>query len=161
MHKNLGDGMMMVWEIPAALDLSVQGRIAQQIVSIINNMALSFYHHFRNLTGVELDSYSEEVTTLNIGFGVTKGHAWRLDFGHSVDYAGSIINLASRLESLARPGGIIALYDVSNWFFDANVETAGNGHIVKIKTIRGYGSDVTVWISPDVDPSQKGFSVIK
>ena len=160
MYKNLGDGMMIVWEIPSALGLAEQGSLAQEIISVVLHTADRFYWHFRNLSPVELDSYSDQVEKLEIGFGVTKGHAWRLDFGHSLDYAGSIINLASRLETYARPGGVIAQYDVSNWIFDQMVSD-GEGHIVDISGIRGYDSPIRSWVNSDVDITQDGFKKIK
>jgi hypothetical protein len=36
MYKNLGDGMMIVWEVPPTLDLHTQGLLAQSIVEIIS-----------------------------------------------------------------------------------------------------------------------------
>ena len=71
MYKNLGDGMMIVWEIPSALGLAEQGSLAQEIISVVLHTADRFYWHFRNLSPVELDSYSDQVEKLEIGFGVT------------------------------------------------------------------------------------------
>jgi class 3 adenylate cyclase len=149
MYKNLGDGLMMVWEIPFELDNRHQGNLTQLIVWIVQAIEERFYYRFRNLTPVELDSYSQEVTNLDIGFGMAKGHAWRLDFGRNLDYAGSIINLASRLASFARPRGIIADCDVSTWLFDEMVQ-AGMGKIVTLKNIKGYEPGTKVWCDKNV-----------
>lgn len=154
MHKNLGDGLMMVWEIPFELDNQNQGSLTQLIIWILQGIEERFYYRFRNLTPVELDSYSEEVTKLDIGFGIAKGHAWRLDFGQNVDYAGSIINLASRLASRARPRGLIADYDVSTWLFDEMVQS-GIGKIVTLKNIKGYEPGTKVWCDANVDVAEK------
>jgi class 3 adenylate cyclase len=159
MYKNLGDGLMIVWEIPSDLDLAAQGRLTQQIILVVDEIIKRFYHHFTNLLPVELDSYSKAVEKLDLGCGVAKGHAWRLDYGHSVDYAGSVINLASRLEGRARPSGMVAHYDVSPWLF--NQATAGNnGHIVEVVDLKGYGN-VRAWVDSNVDFKQKGFVVSK
>lgn len=159
MYKNLGDGLMIVWEIPSSLDLAAQGRLVQHIIFIVQNIWDRFYHHFRNLDPIDLDSFSSAVEKLDFGCGIAKGHAWRLDYGHSVDYAGSIINLASRLEGRARPKGIVAHYDVSSWIFDRAVENK-QGHIVEISDLKGYGL-VKAWIDSDVDHRQPGFRVIQ
>jgi len=152
MYKNLGDGLMMVWEIPFDLDNVLQGRMTQHIMWVIQEIERRFYYRFRDLVPVEIDAYSQAVTTLDIGFGVAKGHAWRLDFGQNVDYAGSIINLASRLASVARPRGIIAHYDVSTWMFDQMVQD-GFGKIVTLSKIKGYEPGIKVWCDKDVEIS--------
>lgn len=144
MYKGLGDGMMLVWELPPSLDASLQGTLTHQILLLIEKIGGRFYHYFRDLSPVEMDSFSKEVTKLDIGFGVAKGHAWRLDFGSFVDYAGSIINLASRLEAESRPRGVTAQYDVSPWLFDMQVNEK-NGRILDLKDIKGYDSVVKVW----------------
>lgn len=157
MYKNLGDGMMLTWEIPDGMELNLQGRLTQEILFLIDNFSDQFQVHFRDLTPTEQDSFSAEVERLQIGFGVAKGHAWRLDFGHSIDYAGSVINLASRLESLARPKGIICLYDVSPWLFDEMHSDDDSGVTGTISGIKGY-DPVRVWLSRLVDPKGvKGF----
>jgi hypothetical protein len=85
---------------------------------------------------------------------VAKGHAWRLDFGHSVDYAGSIINLASRLASVARPRGIVAHYDVSTWIFDEFVQQK-EGAVMTLDDIKGYEPGIKVWCDANVKFSQE------
>lgn len=159
MYKNLGDGLMMVWEIPAGLDISVQGNLSQNVVFAIDEMRKRFYYHFRELFPKELDAYSKRVLELELGVGIAKGHAWRLDYGHAIDYAGSIINLASRLEGFARPSGMVAHYDVSSWLFNTLVSEGQAGQIIDIEDIKGYGA-VRAWISPDVDSKQKGFKPV-
>ncbi|MBU1698719.1 MAG: adenylate/guanylate cyclase domain-containing protein [Candidatus Eisenbacteria bacterium] len=156
MYKNLGDGLMIVWEIPAHLDFPAQGNLSQQIVLAIDEMCKRFYFHFRNLLPVELDCYSKRVLDLEFGVGIAKGHAWRLDYGHAIDYAGSIINLASRLEGCARPSGIVAHYDVSTWMFNQLVKE-GMGNIVDITNLKGYTA-VRAWISSSVDINQNNFT---
>ena len=158
MYKNLGDGLMMVWEIPFDLDNVLQGRMTQHVMWLIQEIEQRFYYRFRDLTPVEIDAYSQAVTTLDIGFGVAKGHSWRLDFGQSVDYAGSIINLASRLASVARPRGIIATYDVSTWMFDEMVQD-GFGRIIRLGKIKGYEPGIKVWCDKHVKISGETLSL--
>lgn len=157
-HKNLGDGMMIIWEIPSELELESQGLLAQQIVIMMDKIKSRFYFRFRNLAPTELDSYSSEVLGLEIGISIAKGHAWKLDYGAAVDYAGSVVNLASRLNGVARPKGLVALYDTSPWVFDLFVNN-GEGCIVSVDNLKGYGTDVRCWINSDVSPD--GLTVIK
>jgi len=159
-YKNLGDGLMMVWEVPPHLDIVHQGILAQHIAFAVDSIAQMFYIRFRDLFPVELDAYSDAVQNLEVGFGIAKGHAWRLDYGHAVDYAGSIINLASRLEAKARPHGIVAHYDVSPWAFELLVSKK-QGAIVDLTELKGYGSSVKAWCSPGVNLDQGGFEVSK
>ena len=112
MHKNLGDGMMIVWEVPA-LDVLMQSQLTICIYGAVHEIAQRFYRQFRNLDAIELNAYSGDAANLEMAFGIAKGHTWRLNFGSTIDYAGSIINLASRLEGYARPDGIVAHYEVS------------------------------------------------
>jgi len=155
-YKNLGDGMMLVWEIPSELLPPLQGQLTHQILDYIDTIRRRFNFRFKQLNPTELDAYSAEVEQLEMGFGVTRGHAWRLDYEHSVDYAGSIINLASRLESHARPCGMISTYDVSPWVFTEMTKDRV-GHIGTLEGLKGY-TPVHVFLSPEVDPSKvQGF----
>ena len=43
MYKNLGDGLMMVWEIPADLDMVHQGELCRSVIQIVDNIADRFY----------------------------------------------------------------------------------------------------------------------
>lgn len=148
MYKNLGDGMMIVWEIPPHLDPLSQGVLCQCVLAVIFEMQKRFYFHFRELSPVAVDSYGKRVVDLEIGFGVAKGHAWRLDYGHGIDYAGSVIHLASRLQDYARPRGVVSTYDVSTWAFD---QLAKNKHskIREIDDVKGYGK-VKVWSTDEL-----------
>ncbi len=80
MYKNLGDGLMIVWEITPGLDNLLREYAATAVRCYITEaMEEAFYSRFKSLSPVEIDAYSREVTKLRIGFGVAKGHAWRLD----------------------------------------------------------------------------------
>jgi class 3 adenylate cyclase len=157
-YKNLGDGMMMVWEIPANLETEIQQSITQHILAAIVAMSDRFNFCFRDLSPLEKDSYSEEVLKIGLAFGIAKGHAWRLDFGSSIDYAGSVLNLASRLLDFARPSGRVTQYDISPWLLEKMAKDK-MGKIATLTTLRGYPGPVDVFLSNDVDYKQKGIAL--
>lgn len=160
MYKNLGDGMMIVWEIPRDLDLKIQGRIPQYILPYVFTVIQRFNKHFRKLDGLKTDSYSKKVESLKLGFGIAKGHAWKLNFGTSIDYAGSVVNLASRLQDFARPEGIVCQSDFSTWILEKLVDK-GQGKIGKLTKLKGYNQPVDVWLSDEVDVEQPGIEILK
>lgn len=152
-YKNLGDGMMLVWELQTASTSTVQGLATRYIVSIVERIEKHFTQLTTDLGPVEVDSYSQHATDLRMGFGLARGHAWRLDFGqHSrADYAGSILNLAARLQGLARPSGIVAQLGFSESKFQDYVNE-GNGKILTVKSPRGLGNDpIQLWTSKTVE----------
>lgn len=137
-YKNLGDGVMLVWEIPADADIVLQGRITHEILACVFRIYESFGSTFSDPDPVKIDAYSDEVKDLKIGFGIARGHAWKLDFGHHLkpDYAGSIVNLAARLQDQARPEGIVCQYHFSQSLFD---EMRGKqiGKVQNIEALKG------------------------
>jgi class 3 adenylate cyclase len=151
-YKNLGDGMMLIWELQTASTPGIQGLATRYILRLLEIVEEMFRNLTMKLTPLELDSYSEHACDLRMGFGLTRGHAWRLDFGHRspADYAGSIVNLAARLQSIARPSGVVAQLGFSQSKFDEKVK-AGEGKIQMIKSPKGLGNDpLQVWTSPGV-----------
>lgn len=160
MYKNLGDGFMITWEIPPGMELRQQGGLAHQILNLAGIIQERFCYRFHSLHPSEQDAYSTQVQELMLGFGIAKGHAWRLDFGNSVDYAGSIINLASRLEGCARPSGMVVSYDTSPWIFDQYARD-GNGRIGTLTRLKGY-DPIKVWVSQQVNITElPGFELLK
>jgi len=158
-YKNLGDGMMIVWELQTASTMVVQGLATRYIVRIIQEIERNFIQLTTKLGAVEIDSYSRHVSELGMGFGLARGHAWRLEFGyHSApDYAGSIVNLAARLQGLARPSGIVAQLGFSESIFHESVKKK-RGSIHTIASPKGFGTDsIQIWISNKValSPSEK------
>lgn len=145
MYKNLGDGLMMVWEIPPDLDMVYQGVLGNSVIQIVDNIVDRFYQRFRDLTADDRTYYGSEVTNLNLGVGLAKGHAWRLDFRHSIDYAGSVVNLASRLQGMARPSGIVIQYDMAPNRFD-EIAASGLGQIASSDGLREFGPHVKVMV---------------
>ena len=151
-YKNLGDGMMLIWELQGATRMDTQGLATRYICRIIEDVQDNFRELVSKPGDVEIDSYSRHAQNLRLGFGVAKGHAWRLDFGHHipVDYAGSIANMASRLQGLARPEGIVAQLSFSESRF-REIAGKGNGKILSIPSPKGLGVDpIDIWISKEV-----------
>ena len=138
-YKNLGDGVMLVWEIPKATNKAIQGMAMHAILRILFKIYQLFEDNFKQLTPAEIDAYSEHVKKLKIGFGIARGHAWKLNFGHHVkfDYAGSVVNLAARLQDLARPEGIVCQFECSQSVFQKMFNN-GLGKIKEVKSMKGF-----------------------
>jgi len=128
-YKNLGDGVMLIWELPASASKLIQGLASHYILKVLFTIYRLFVSRFHRARNVGVDAYSDEVKELELGFGVARGHAWKLNFGHHVkfDYAGSVVNLAARLSDKARPHGIICQYELSHALFDRfRIKKIGN-----------------------------------
>lgn len=147
-YKNLGDGLMMVWEIPKNLQFPEESMLINSILNAVQEMERVFYEKFRDLTPAAEEAFTKEVEKLEIGFGIAKGHAWRLEYPGVVDYAGSLVNLAARLQDRARPRGRVIHTDVASWKLE-HLTSTGDGRIAEIAGIRGY-TDVRVWVSNEV-----------
>jgi hypothetical protein len=144
--------MMIVWELQTASDFVVQGLTTRKILSVIGYVRQMFEDLTSDYGPVEMDAYSEFATRLKLGLGIARGHAWRLDFGRHIppDYAGSIVNLAARLQALARPEGIVAQLGFSESRFRDRA-ASGDGKILTVAAPKGFGGDaVDVWVSKEV-----------
>ena len=148
-YKNLGDGVMIVWEIPPNASKTVQGMATHSILQVALNIYNQFKARFHELADVDVDAYSEKVKQLRIGFGLARGHAWKLDFGHHVkfDYAGSVVNLAARLQEHARPEGIVCQYEFSQACFEMLLKKK-LGKVRVLKTLKGIGKQKVFTLSP-------------
>jgi class 3 adenylate cyclase len=143
MYKNLGDGLMLVWEIPTDMEMSQERILTQSIIEIVESISERFYAKFRELTPADRQYFGAEAAQLHIGCGIAKGHSWRLDFRHAIDYAGSVVNLASRLQSLAKPLGIVIQYDLAPALFDQWIES-GVAEPRTVQSISGFGNVKTI-----------------
>jgi len=151
-YKNLGDGMMMVWELQSVQDMTIQGLATRHIFSIVEKIQKFLQELITKPGPVELDSYSQHSTQLKMGFGITRGHAWRLGFWDLTqpDYAGSVVNLAKRLQDIARPSGIVAQLSFSESKF-RKLSNEGNGRITNLPPPKGLGPEpIEVWVSQTV-----------
>ncbi len=92
----MGDGLMTNWEIPSDLDMVYQRELCRFVIQIVDNTADRFYLRFQDLADVGRAKYGNEGKELHLGIGLARGHAWRLDFRHSIECAGANIKLASR-----------------------------------------------------------------
>lgn len=146
-YKNLGDGMMLVWELPNDIDEVIQGQLTHRILEIAFYIFRRFVESFDEPDDVAIDAFGEKVRTLRIGFGMARGHAWKLDFGHHLkpDYAGSVVNLAARLQDRARPEGILCQYELSKALFDRLI-AAGHGRVRAIRGLRGMADQKAVFL---------------
>jgi class 3 adenylate cyclase len=146
MFKTLGDGMMLVWELPGTRE--IQDKVSARILQVVATIR----RLFRNLIKERVESaavpYSGAVGNLALGLGLARGRAWRLDFGgrRPLDYAGTIVNVAARLQDLARPEGIVAEMGFCDPVF-GKLRSAGQPAKVALK---GIGRPVDVWTSPEV-----------
>jgi class 3 adenylate cyclase len=138
-YKNLGDGIMLVWELPRTATLEIQGRITHAIFYTVMYVFRRFYEQFDlNVGPVEIESFAEEVKSLKLGAGLTRGHAWKLDFGQhlKLDYAGSVVNLAARLQGRARPDGVVCQRQFSQALFD-KLAREKIGTTATVKALKG------------------------
>lgn len=144
MFKNLGDGMMLVWELQG--DKQVRDAVSAQILSVVAKMQRLFKHLVESEAKGATKPYSTAVASLRLGFGLARGRAWRLDFGtqRMVDYAGTIVNIAARLQDLARPEGVVAEIG----FCDPVLQKS-TGQRLSVH-LRGIVNPVSVWASNEV-----------
>lgn len=105
--KFLGDGFMYVWKVP---NKSVADSFSA-IVKLADDLK-NGYQAWR-----QEEKFKRMKTPGGIGFGVDVGHARRLTFENgSDDYLGEPVNMAAKMQDLARPcGGVVIqakLYDL-------------------------------------------------
>lgn len=98
--KPTGDGLLLIFKYKD--DPEVFKQVAQSVV----DSCLEFLGHHPVL--FEMDAMINFDIPQSVGFGIARGTACCLKGPHGiVDYSGHLINLAARLTSIARPGGIV------------------------------------------------------
>jgi len=149
-YKNLGDGVMLVWEIPQDTRPLIQGKATHRIMHIVSHIIDNFEQLFQKPGVVEIDAYSELVKDLRLGFGLARGHAWKLNFGHHLkfDYAGSVVNLAARLQDRARPDGVVCQYNFSQSLLERMLKR-NIGKTEEISDLHGLGPQKVMVLSCD------------
>lgn len=96
--KPTGDGLLLVFPYSEADLLAVSDSVLHTCFKVMAN----FPSMFQN------DPMINFATPPNLGFGVARGTACCLFSGNRVlDYSGQLLNLAARLNDLARPQGVI------------------------------------------------------
>jgi class 3 adenylate cyclase len=145
MFKTLGDGMMLVWELRG--ESEAQDKVAASILQTIASIQRFFRGLVAEQAGGATQPYATAVRTLRLGFGLARGHAWRLDFSpqRSVDYAGTIVNLAARLQDLARPEGVVAEVGFCDPVFRRSA-----GQRAHVTSLKGIEQTVELWASASV-----------
>lgn len=108
--KRMGDGMMLVWEMPeggsSASGHLIRTRVQRGVVQVALELKVGFERLVTHKNAQE--RYTPLVKDLRLGAGLACGAVWRLEFKNKTrDYAGAIVNLASRLMDEARPSGIV------------------------------------------------------
>jgi class 3 adenylate cyclase len=147
MYKTLGDGMMLVWELSG--ERSVQDAVAARILQVVATAQRLFRRLLEKQTRNAATPYSQAAGNLHLGFGLARGRAWRLDFGthRPVDYAGTIVNVAARLQDLARPEGVVADVGFCDPIFRSPNPDGQQSQVV----LKGIEDHVEIWASNDVD----------
>lgn len=147
MFKTLGDGMMLVWELPG--ERALQDRVSARILQVVAAIRRLFENLIEGSVKSAAKPYSDAVGELKLGFGLARGGAWRLDFGgrRPLDYAGSIVNIAARLQDLARPEGVVAEAGFCDPAFSRKEFTWRRATV----TLKGISSSVEVRLSPEVE----------
>jgi class 3 adenylate cyclase len=141
--KRLGDGMLIVWDFTSVADEQLKSGVRLAILDILGFVQEYFYEW--------VDRKDEErifaPLGVDLGIGLAKGEAWKLDFGvgGQIDYVGSPLNLAARLQDLARPRGICVQGKFAPTYL---VERTGTGEgKIEHLDIRGVDKRIPVWKS--------------
>jgi class 3 adenylate cyclase len=106
--KPLGDGAMIVWEFS---EIYRDHDYEIGMILFIIDFVRAFQDHFYSMLN-ELKSksaYTTSFTNVNVGIGLSYGKAWKTaGLGNSVDYVGTPVREAFRLQELAKPCGVVA-----------------------------------------------------
>jgi class 3 adenylate cyclase len=141
--KKLGDGVLLVWEVDANTDDLVVRGLRYAILDIVGYVQEYFY---RLTDQIKLNHPNLQLD-MHFGIGLASGQAWRLDygFGKQIDYAGTPMNLAARLQDKARPNGIWVQASFAPTYLLERAWT-GEGKI-EIIELDGIRDPVAVWLS--------------
>lgn len=143
--KRLGDGMLILWDFNAVADEQLKSGVKLAILEILGYVQEYFYELVE-----ERNDRLEPFDKLNVdlGIGLASGEAWKLDYGigGQIDYVGSPLNLAARLQDLARPKGICIHAEFAPTYLIER-RGAGEGEIAPSK-VRGVEDKlIPVWSS--------------
>jgi hypothetical protein len=97
-YKPTGDGLLIV--------MSCEGKPLKEIVTNTVKASLDLHKRFGTLfEDAELVNFP---IPQKVGIGMARGTACRIEsHGQTLDYSGRVINLASRLNNIARPSGVV------------------------------------------------------
>lgn len=141
--KRLGDGMLLVWDFNYVADEQLKSGVKFAILEILGYVQEYFYE----LVNLINDKKLFNALNVDLGIGLADGEAWKLDFGHGgqIDYVGSPLNLAARLQDLARDRGICVHAKFAPTYLVERTGT-GEGHIEHLN-VRGVEKRIPVWKS--------------
>jgi len=143
--KRLGDGMLILWDFNAVADEQLKSGVKLAILEILGFVQEYFYKlvEERNDKLAPFDKLN-----VDLGIGLASGEAWKLDYGIAgqIDYVGSPLNLAARLQDHARPKGICIHAEFAPTYLIER-RGAGEGQIKPLK-VRGVEDKlIPVWSS--------------
>lgn len=96
--KPTGDGMLMTFTYNEKTLLPVSNYVLSSCFSAISDFPKMFVD----------DPMINFITPQNLGFGISRGPACCLHSGRdTIDFSGHVLNLAARLNDIARPQGIV------------------------------------------------------
>jgi class 3 adenylate cyclase/DNA-binding FadR family transcriptional regulator len=155
LKKSLGDGVMLVWESPHPNEEELYLGFNIFVLDFIQAWQTSFYSKKTKF----LDTFPHRkhlILPLEIGFGLACGNACRLDglIKGQIDYAGTPLNLAARLQNEARPCGVVAMFDLMPNLFLERISMTKEGTIDYVIP-KGIESGVPVWKALRADISRR------
>lgn len=112
-YKPTGDGLLVIVACP---NKNLQAFIADYVKRCLNLLS-SFKDFCIDNPRINFE------TPDKIGIGISRGSACRLSTGSkTIDYSGRVINLAARLNNLARPSGMVFDYSLGFNFLPSEIQ---------------------------------------
>lgn len=135
--KGLGDGAMIVKELPEISDASRLKKLLLDTLKTIDQAEKSFVKSCKDLSM----RYGSRVD-LALGWGITRGHIKRI----GDDYIGADINKCSRLCSIARPFGIVI--DAEDFSILPRLPRGLDISLYRqFRKLNGIDQDIEVWVT--------------
>lgn len=101
--KSVGDGLFCVWELPEG-----RAKTREDLPKDLINSVLQLYATLPGALGAAWEAeHIEDGKPVELGMGLAFGEAMRAMLGDARDYYGYVINLAAKLQNLARPRGVV------------------------------------------------------
>jgi class 3 adenylate cyclase len=140
--KFLGDGAMVILEPPLPESLGDVESLLSSVLTMCKGVDLSFSRICEKFS-----LQYGEITPLCLGWGISRGTIYVLEKPEK-DYVGMNVNIASRLCSKARPGGVI----ITREDFPSLGENSSLPYMLQERTIllEGISNAVLVWTSEQV-----------
>ncbi|SEP63226.1 hypothetical protein SAMN05216188_10116 [Lentzea xinjiangensis] len=133
--KPLGDGALLVRQIPDDLSSKDVTRLLGRALNVIGQVEKDFARHCTEFSG-----RVGHAADLSLGWGIVRGKVIKV----GEDWAGHNLNKCSRLCNEARPFGIVVDRDDF-----PELPPEGKSLIKQVRRLRGVG-DVPVWVSAEI-----------